>query len=464
MFNSQQKRGAMQTLFGLLLTAVNSALFALVWFMYYRTKMYIYPFFIKGDVIVVLLFALLFYMFAHLYSGFDVVFQTAAEMMYSNTVAAVISCGIMYVITALLIRAVPNVLPMLVLVVGCVAMSGLLSFCVKKATARFLPPRATLLVYGNPEARKEGEDILRRLPGAFYVLDSISADVGSEELCRQIFRWDARAVMLCGVPSSERNDLLKYCIDRNIEAYVRPNIGDLLVKGARAMQLDNLPVLVCHRSSPAIWYLALKRLTDILLSLAALVVFSPFMLITAIAIKLYDGGPILYKQLRLTKDGKQFYIYKFRSMRVDAEKDGVARLAQEHDDRITPVGKIIRAIRIDETPQLFCILVGDMSIVGPRPVRPEIAEDYELEMPEFALRLQAKAGLTGLAQVYGKYNTTPYNKLQMDLQYIASMGVVEDLKIMFATVKILFMPESTEGVADGQTTAKADEEEKKTAT
>ena len=306
MFNSQQKRGAMQTLFGLLLTAVNSALFALVWFMYYRTKMYIYPFFIKGDVIVVLLFALLFYMFAHLYSGFDVVFQTAAEMMYSNTVAAVISCGIMYVITALLIRAVPNVLPMLVLVVGCVAMSGLLSFCVKKATARFLPPRATLLVYGNPEARKEGEDILRRLPGAFYVLDSISADVGSEELCRQIFRWDARAVMLCGVPSSERNDLLKYCIDRNIEAYVRPNIGDLLVKGARAMQLDNLPVLVCHRSSPAIWYLALKRLTDILLSLAALVVFSPFMLITAIAIKLYDGGPILYKQLRLTKDGKQF--------------------------------------------------------------------------------------------------------------------------------------------------------------
>ena len=246
----------------------------------------------------------------------------------------------MYVITALLIRAVPNVLPMLVLVVGCVAVSGLLSFCVKKATARFLPPRATLLVYGNPEARKEGEDILRRLPGVFYVLDSISADVGSEELCRQIFRWDARAVMLCGVPSSERNDLLKYCIDRNIEAYVRPNIGDLLVKGARAMQLDNLPVLVCHRSSPAIWYLALKRLTDILLSLAALVVFSPFMLITAIAIKLYDGGPILYKQLRLTKDGKQFYIYKFRSMRVDAEKDGVARLAQEHDNRITPVGKI----------------------------------------------------------------------------------------------------------------------------
>ena len=457
MFNSQQKRGAMRTLLGLLLTVANSLLFALVWFLYYRTQMYIYPFFIKGDIIVVFLFALLFYMFAHLYNGFDLVFQTAGEMMYSNTVATVISCGIMYVITALLIRAVPNVLPMLALVVGCVAVSGLLCFCVKKATAKLLVPRAMLLIYDNPEAKKEGEDILRRLPGVFYLLDSICAEVGVDEICRQIFRWDARAVMLCGVPSSKRNDLLKYCVDRNVEAYVRPNIGDLLVKGARPVQLDNLPVLVCHRSSPAIWYLALKRLTDIVLSLAALVVFSPFMLVTALAIKIYDGGPVLYKQLRLTKDGKEFYIYKFRSMRVDAEKDGVARLAQEHDDRITPVGKIIRAVRIDEIPQLFCILAGDMSIVGPRPERPEIAEKYEMEMPEFALRLQAKAGLTGLAQVYGKYNTTPYNKLQMDLQYISSMGVVEDLKIMFATVKILFMPESTEGVADGQTTAISEE-------
>lgn len=457
MFNSQQKRGAMRTLLGLLLTVANSLLFALVWFLYYRTQMYIYPFFIKGDIIVVFLFALLFHMFAHLYNGFDLVFQTAGEMMYSNTVATVISCGIMYVITALLIRAVPNVLPMLALVVGCVAVSGLLCFCVKKATAKLLVPRAMLLIYDNPEAKKEGEDILRRLPGVFYLLDSICAEVGVDEICRQIFRWDARAVMLCGVPSSKRNDLLKYCIDRNVETYVRPSIGDLLVKGARPVQLDNLPVLVCHRSSPAIWYLALKRLTDIVLSLAALVVFSPFMLVTALAIKIYDGGPVLYKQLRLTKDGKEFYIYKFRSMRVDAEKDGVARLAQEHDDRITPVGKIIRAVRIDEIPQLFCILAGDMSIVGPRPERPEIAEKYEMEMPEFALRLQAKAGLTGLAQVYGKYNTTPYNKLQMDLQYISSMGVVEDLKIMFATVKILFMPESTEGVADGQTTAISEE-------
>ena len=141
-------------------------------------------------------------------------------------------------------------------------------------------------------------------------------------------------------------------------------------------------------------------------------------------------------------------------MRVDAEKDGVARLSTgDKDDRITPVGRFIRKCRIDELPQLIDILAGNLSIVGPRPERPEIAEEYMKEMPEFQLRLQTKAGLTGYAQVYGKYNTTPYDKLQMDLMYIAHPSLIEDLRICFATVKILFVPDSTEGIAEGQTTA-----------
>ena len=178
----------------------------------------------------------------------------------------------------------------------------------------------------------------------------------------------------------------------------------------------------------------------------------------AIAIKLTDHGPIFYRQCRLTKDGKKFDVLKFRSMRVDAEKDGVARLSSgEHDDRITPVGHFIRKCRLDELPQLINILKGDMSLVGPRPERPEIAAQYEEELPEFDLRLQAKAGLTGYAQVYGKYNTTPYDKLQMDLMYISNPSIIEDIKIMFATVKILFMPESTEGISEGQTTAMSGE-------
>ena len=158
-------------------------------------------------------------------------------------------------------------------------------------------------------------------------------------------------------------------------------------------------------------------------------------------------------------------VHKFRSMKVDAEKDGIARLSTgDHDDRVTPVGHFIRKVRLDELPQLIDILKGDMSIVGPRPERPEIAAQYEKELPEFALRLQAKAGLTGYAQVYGKYNTTPYDKLKLDLFYIENYSVWLDIKLMLLTLKILFQPDSTEGVEENQVTAmkeiRKEEEEK----
>ena len=226
------------------------------------------------------------------------------------------------------------------------------------------------------------------------------------------------------------------------------------MSSARKMHMFHLPMLRVDRYKPVPEYIFMKRMFDVVLSLLAISVTSPIMLITAIAIKATDGGPVFYKQCRLTKDGKTFNVLKFRSMRVDAEKDGVARLSTgAKDNRVTSVGKIIRKVRIDELPQLFNILLGDMSIVGPRPERPEIAAQYEAVMPEFSLRLQTKAGLTGYAQVYGKYNTDPYDKLQMDLMYIASPSFLEDLKICFATVKILFIPESTEGIQENATTA-----------
>ena len=185
------------------------------------------------------------------------------------------------------------------------------------------------------------------------------------------------------------------------------------------------------------------------------------MLITAIVVKLYDGGPVLYKQVRVTRDDKEFKIMKFRSMRVDAEKDGVARLASKNDDRITPIGKFIRKVRIDELPQLFNIIKGDMSFIGPRPERPEIIKQYVKEMPEFAYRTKVKAGLAGYAQVYGKYNTTPYDKLTLDLTYIENYSLWMDIKLMLLTLKILFSPESTEGVDDKQITALKNEGQQK---
>ena len=170
------------------------------------------------------------------------------------------------------------------------------------------------------------------------------------------------------------------------------------------------------------------------------------MLITAILIKAYDGGPVFYKQVRLTKDGKLFKIIKFRSMRVDAEKGGVARLSTgDKDPRITPIGRFARTCRMDELPQLLNILNGSMSVVGPHPERPEIAAEYEKALPDFKLRLQVEAGLTGYAQVYGKYNTNPYEKLEFDLLYINQMNLLTDIELMQNTFCILFSRESMEG-------------------
>ena len=260
-------------------------------------------------------------------------------------------------------------------------------------------------------------------------------------------------VIISGIEATLRNGIVKACIDKDIDCYFIPHTGDVIIAGAKHVQSFSVPIMRTKRAVLKPEYAFTKRALDIIIAAIGLIIASPFMAVTAIMIKAYDHGPAFYKQVRLTKDGRRFEILKFRSMRVDAEKDGVARLAATDDDRITPVGKIIRAIRFDELPQIFNILKGDMSIVGPRPERPEIAAQYEEEMPAFSLRLQVKAGLTGTAQVYGKYNTEPKDKLKMDLMYINNMSLKEDLKLIFATVKILFMKESTAGVQQGQVTA-----------
>lgn len=452
----EQKTDLYLLLVKLLLVAVDIALFTAAWFLFYSERLFVETFYSKGHIFVIALFIVMYVSLAKLYGGFDLTVSGASELSYGHAVAAVITAFFTYILLWLLQRTLPNALPLLAVMAGMILAAALWSGPAVRLTNRLLPPKRTVLIYAFSEAMENGEMILKNMPWRFRMVGRIAVGDSSEEALRALKEMKAEAVMICGVSSSIRNDIVKFCIAEKMEAYVRPNIGDYLINGAKTMQMCSLPVMLCQRACPGVWYLAVKRAMDIVLSLAALVILSPVMLITAAAIKLYDGGPVFYKQIRLTKDRREFYVYKFRSMRVDAEKDGVARLASQEDDRITPVGKIIRSLRIDELPQLLCILRGTMTIVGPRPERPEIAAQYEKEMPEFALRLQTKAGLTGYAQVYGKYNTTPYNKLQMDLQYIGSMGLVTDLKIIFATIKVLFVPESTEGVAEGQTTARKD--------
>ena len=190
----------------------------------------------------------------------------------------------------------------------------------------------------------------------------------------------------------------------------------------------------------------LKRMLDIAVSIPAIIILLPLMALTAIAIKADSKGPVIYSQERVGLYGKPFKVYKFRSMRQDAEAQSGPVLAKEGDSRITKVGRFIRATRIDELPQLFNVLKGEMSIVGPRPERPFFVEQFIKEKPEYAYRHNVKPGITGLAQIAGKYNTTAYDKLIYDLIYIQEVSIKTDLIIMLQTLKVLITKESTEGV------------------
>ena len=431
-----------------------AAPFILAWIYFYSSRI-ASPFYRMGHFLVVALWIVGYYYIAHLYGGFQLHISRISELLYSQVMAAFFTDFFMYVVIWLLTKHIPNVLVMIGVLVFQIALAAFWCYAAHHWYFKTHAPKKTAVIWDE----REGLDTLLQE----YGLD-IRYDIIATPYVDEVFEGDSvvlpegtEVVILCDLHSHERNQIIKLCTARGIPAYVIPRIGDVLMSGAKKIHILHLPTLAVRRYDPTPEYAVIKRLFDVILSVIALIIMAIPMCITAIAIKAYDHGPVFYKQERLTKDGKHFNVIKFRSMRMDAEEDGVARLSTgEADPRITPVGRVIRKIRMDEWPQLFNIIKGDMSIVGPRPERPEIAEQYKETLPEFDLRLQCKAGLTGYAQVYGKYNTTPYDKLILDLMYINNPSIFEDVRIMMATLKILFLPESTEGVAEGSTTAADD--------
>ena len=310
---------------------------------------------------------------------------------------------------------------------------------------KLFPPLKLIEIYGE-----KAENLLYKFidrPDKYIIAKSITfSDIAS--IAEEIDNFDA--VLINDLPANQKNRILKLCFEKDKRVYFTPKLSDILVKGAEELNLFDTPLYLRRNNGIPIWKLAVKRFFDIVLSVFTLVVLSPVLLIVAVAIKHEDGGPVFYKQERCTIGGKKFMILKFRSMIVDAEKDGRPHPVTEDDDRITKVGKVIRACRIDELPQLINILKGDMSIVGPRPERVEHVERYKAMIPEFAFREKMKGGLTGYAQVYGKYNTTALDKLKLDLMYITNYSLLLDVQIIFETVKILFQKESTEGFSEAQ--------------
>lgn len=402
------------------------------------------------SLIITFLFMHFYYAFAKLYDAFLLSVISVAEIIYSQTLSFVLTDAICYIVTCIILVSLAPIFPFVILVLLQFAFSMGWAVLFNRLYFKLFPARKTAVIYDmreNLESLIEEYSMQKK-----YQVEKIMA---SEECIENLDSLkDMEVVFLSGVHSKDRNIILKYCISNYIKVFLIPRVGDLIMASARPIHMMHLPMYRVTHYDPSPLYLAQKRIFDIVVAGTALILLSPVFLVTAIAIKATDGGPVFYKQERMTKGGRNFMIHKFRSMRVDAEKDGVARLSTgDKDDRITPVGHIIRKIRVDELPQLIDILKGDLAVVGPRPEREQIAAEYEKEIPEFRLRLQCKAGLTGYAQVYGKYNSTPYDKLQMDLMYIANPSILEDIRICFATVKILFLPESTDGIAEGATNA-----------
>ena len=364
------------------------------------------------------------------------------DLMIGQTIALLLTNFITYFQLCLMANGMLPPMPMVKLLAVEIVVAVALVPVYTKLYHKLYAPHDMLLVYG----REDSVDLKIKMDARrdkYNINKLIPASAGFEAICQEMGRHDA--VILNDVPTILRNQLLEHCYRHRIRTYVAPELTDIMLRGARNNSLFDTPLVVVKGTGLSPIERVLKRTMDIVLCSLAMVVAAPIMLVVALAIKLEDGGPVFFRQKRMTRGGREFDILKFRSMIVDAEKYAGAVLATDNDPRITKVGRFIRATRLDELPQLLNILKGDMSIVGPRPERKVLAQEIARELPEFDYRLKVRGGLTGYAQIYGKYNTSAYDKLRLDLMYIENYSLLLDIKLIVMTLRIIFSKDSTEG-------------------
>lgn len=441
----------------LCMIAFQTGVFTYFWYEKYN-QLIRKPFEGKGNILMVFLYIFLVIVFTATFGGLKIGYLKKMNIIWSQLLSA-FCVNILITIQIILmsgrisklgnlttVTLVMMVFDIIIIVIGINFFDGLYY--------SVFPPRTLLLLFDDRDPASLINKIHRR-KDKYMIGEQISVKSDPEVLKAKIL--ESEGVILCDIHAKERNRILKFCYEYSIRTYTTPKISDIVLKNSEILHLFDTPLLLSRNTGLSFEQKLFKRMIDIVSSALILLITSPVILITAILIKLYDRGPVLFKQCRVTQDGKEFFVYKFRSMIVNAEKNGVAVLATKNDSRITPIGNFIRKVRIDELPQLWNILIGDMSLVGPRPERPEIMEQYLKKIPEFSNRLKVKAGLSGYAQVYGKYNTTAYDKLKLDLMYIENYSLLMDIRIILLTIKILFMEESTEGMEENQTVALIDD-------
>ena len=403
----------------------------------------------KGNYLLVFLYVAVFVIFGSIYDGFKVGIMRVHELVYSLSLAVFFSNVFIYIILSLIAENLMNPLPLIVLTAFQSVILIVLMYSLSHVYFALYKARSVLAVFA-PDMRNDIIKKISLIKERFALDKGITTDRGLDEIKREIDKYTT--VLICDFDPTLKAEVLKYCYAENKRIYILPSSADTILNGSYQVQVFDTPVLFLHNGGLSMEQRIIKRMFDIIVSGLGIIITSPIMLLTAIAVKLTSRGPVIFKQPRITRDQKVFNIYKFRSMKV--EKNSEVKKTTVKDDRVTLAGKIIRPLRLDELPQLFNILFGHMSVVGPRPEMIELVQDYSAKLPEFNLRHKVKAGLTGYAQIYGKYNTTPQNKLNMDLHYIEHYSLLEDIKLCVMTLKILFVRESTEGFSEADSRLK----------
>ncbi|MEE5993183.1 MAG: sugar transferase [Oscillospiraceae bacterium] len=434
-FVHEQFRHILSFLGALLLMCFLTVQFADVWQDFYSNNI-ILPFYRRGNWVMIAIYATVLFLFFKVYNGFKVGYLRKTDIVFSQLLAVLGTNVLNYLQISLIARNFANPEPMLLLTIKEMIVVICWTSLMQRIYFALYPPRKLIIVYDSPFAAALVLKMSERVE-KYMICESVSVSEGYERITEKIRQYDG--VIIHDISADIRNALIKFCFQNQLRAYIVPKVSDIILSGADTLRLFDTPLLLCRNQGLTLEQRLLKRLFDIIFSVIALLILSPLMLICALAVKCCDGGKIFYKQKRLTEGGREFDCCKFRSMIPNAEEHGV-QLASEYDTRITPVGRILRRFRLDELPQLFNILKGEMSVVGPRPERPELTRKYQEKFPEFEFRLSVKAGLTGYAQVTGGYHTSPYDKLRMDLMYIENYSLLKDMQIILMTVKTMLFP------------------------
>ncbi len=400
----------------------------------------------NGYLVFFLIYLILFVLFGRLFNAFAIGDTTTTDLFLSSSLTLVFSNILIYLILCLITLRIIPLWPILLMLGLQMAAAALLNYIENRYIRNNFPPVRVVAIYGESHYNLIGKLNNIRDLSISVVKTTDLKDLDYDKL-DELFEGTDGVVTL-DVHHENKKKIFKACYERKMLIYDVPSITDMFLASSDILHIVDSPILKINKFGPSQLERVVKRIIDIIGSLILIILASPFMAAVAIAIKLQDGGDVFYKQVRLSKDEKEFKIIKFRSMVMNAEKNTGVVLAKENDDRITPVGKFIRKTRLDELPQLINILNGEMSFVGPRPERPEIYNQICKTMPEFRYRLVVKAGLTGYAQVYGKYNTSLRDKLLLDLYYIENYSIIDDIKLILLTLKIIFNKDATEGVKE----------------